>query len=73
MRPVGVLPASALPGVPGPRPGAGGSQRRGHLYSFTVTRIPTLPDFADEMPQMLAVVELDQGVHEHQPGGAGGV
>ena len=32
------------------------------LYSFTVTRIPTLPDFADEMPQMLAVVELDQGV-----------
>ena len=32
------------------------------LYSFTVTRIPTLPDFADEMPQILAVVELDQGV-----------
>ena len=32
------------------------------LYSFTVTRIATLPDFADEMPQMLAVVELDQGV-----------
>ena len=33
------------------------------LYSFTVTRIATLPDFADEMPQMLAVIELDQGVH----------
>lgn len=32
------------------------------LYSFTVTRIATLPDFADEMPQILAVVELDQGV-----------
>ena len=32
------------------------------LYSFTVTRIATLPDFADEMPQMLAVVELDEGV-----------
>ena len=32
------------------------------LYSFTLTRIPTLPDFADEMPQMLAVIELDQGV-----------
>ena len=32
------------------------------LYSFTVTRIPTLPDFADEMPQILAVIELDQGV-----------
>ena len=32
------------------------------LYSYTVTRIATLPDFADEMPQMLAVVELDEGV-----------
>jgi len=32
------------------------------LYSFTVTRIATLPDFADEMPQMLAVIELDQAV-----------
>ena len=32
------------------------------LYSYTVTRIATLPDFADEMPQMLAVIELDQGV-----------
>jgi uncharacterized OB-fold protein/acyl dehydratase len=32
------------------------------LYSYTVTRIPTLPDFIDEMPQKLAVVELAQGV-----------
>ncbi|MFJ4387796.1 OB-fold domain-containing protein [Pseudomonas sp. NPDC089408] len=32
------------------------------LYSFTVARIATLPDFADEMPQLLAVVELDEGV-----------
>ncbi|WEL57779.1 OB-fold domain-containing protein [Pseudomonas kermanshahensis] len=32
------------------------------LYSFTVARIATLPDFVDEMPQMLAVVELDEGV-----------
>ncbi|WCM49638.1 OB-fold domain-containing protein [Pseudomonas sp. WJP1] len=32
------------------------------LYSFTVARIPTLPDFADEMPQKLAVIELDEGV-----------
>ncbi|WP_300651854.1 OB-fold domain-containing protein [Pseudomonas sp.] len=32
------------------------------LYSFTVARIATLPDFADEMPQRLAVVELDEGV-----------
>ncbi|MCC4117577.1 OB-fold domain-containing protein [Aromatoleum toluclasticum] len=34
----------------------------GQLYSYTVARIPTLPDFADEMPQKLAVVELDEGV-----------
>jgi uncharacterized OB-fold protein len=35
---------------------------RGTLYSYTLTRIPTLPEFADELPQMLAVVELEQGV-----------
>ena len=35
----------------------------GTLYSFTVARVPTLPEFTDEMPQLLAVVELDQGVH----------
>ncbi|MEE1864991.1 bifunctional OB-fold nucleic acid binding domain-containing protein/MaoC family dehydratase [Pseudomonas auratipiscis] len=32
------------------------------LYSFTIARIATLPDFADEMPQKLAVIELDEGV-----------
>ena len=35
----------------------------GTLYTFTVGRIPTLPEFTDEMPQLLAVVELDEGVH----------
>jgi uncharacterized OB-fold protein len=35
----------------------------GTLYSFTVARVPTLPEFNDEMPQLLAVVEQDQGVH----------
>lgn len=35
----------------------------GQLYSFTVTRIPTLPEFSDEMPQLLAVVALDEGPH----------
>ncbi len=35
----------------------------GTLYSFTVARVPTLPEFADELPQLLAVVALDQGVH----------
>lgn len=32
------------------------------LYSFTITRQPTAPFFADEMPQRLAVVELAEGV-----------
>lgn len=35
----------------------------GTLYTFTVGRVPTLPEFTDEMPQLLAVVELDEGVH----------
>ncbi|MDX9887160.1 OB-fold domain-containing protein [Thauera sp.] len=33
----------------------------GTLYTYTLTRIPTLPDFADEMPQKMAVVELEEG------------
>lgn len=32
------------------------------LYSFTITRQPTAPFFADEVPQRLAVVELAEGV-----------
>lgn len=35
----------------------------GTLYTFTVARVPTLPEFTDEMPQLLAVVALDEGVH----------
>jgi uncharacterized OB-fold protein/acyl dehydratase len=33
----------------------------GTLYTYTVTRVPTLPEFADEMPQILAVVQFDEG------------
>lgn len=33
------------------------------LYTYTVARVPTLPEFADEMPQILAVVEFDEGPH----------
>ena len=32
------------------------------LYTFTLTRQPTSPHFADEVPQKLAVVELAEGV-----------
>ena len=35
----------------------------GTLYTYTVARVPTLPEFTDEMPQLLAVVQLDQGPH----------
>ncbi|MCY3884418.1 MAG: OB-fold domain-containing protein [Gammaproteobacteria bacterium] len=32
------------------------------LYSFTIARQPTAPHFADEVPQLLAIVELKEGV-----------
>jgi uncharacterized OB-fold protein/acyl dehydratase len=32
------------------------------LYTYTISRVPTLPEFSDEIPQMLAVVELQEGV-----------
>jgi len=35
---------------------------RGTLYTFTIARQPTSPHFASEVPQLLAVVELDEGV-----------
>ena len=35
----------------------------GQLYTYTVARVPTLPEFSVEMPQLLAVIELDEGVH----------
>lgn len=35
----------------------------GTLHSFTVARVPTLPEFTDELPQLLAVVQLDEGPH----------
>ncbi len=35
----------------------------GTICSFTVSRVPTLPEFTDEMPQLLAVVELNEGPH----------
>jgi uncharacterized OB-fold protein len=33
----------------------------GTLYTFTIARRPTAPPFADEVPQKIAVVELDEG------------
>lgn len=36
---------------------------RGRLHTFTIARQPTAPQFADDVPQLLAVVELDEGPH----------
>lgn len=33
----------------------------GTLYSYTVTRRPVAPHFADAVPQILAIVEWDEG------------
>lgn len=35
----------------------------GELHTFTISRLPTLPELADELPQKLAVVQLDEGPH----------
>jgi uncharacterized OB-fold protein len=35
----------------------------GELLTYTITHIPTLPELADEMPQKIAVVRLDEGPH----------
>ena len=34
----------------------------GVVYTFTVAEQPTAPPFADEVPQLLAIVELTEGV-----------
>ncbi len=34
---------------------------KGTLYSFTIARRPTAPFWADEVPQRIVVVELDEG------------
>jgi uncharacterized OB-fold protein len=33
----------------------------GTLYTFTVARYPTAPPWAGDVPQLLAVIELDEG------------
>jgi uncharacterized protein len=34
---------------------------RGRVYTFTVSRQPSTPAFADEVPQIITIVELDAG------------
>lgn len=35
---------------------------RGTLFTFTIARQPTVPMFADETPQLIAIVELEEGL-----------
>ncbi len=35
----------------------------GSVYTFTIARRPTHPAFADRVPYVIAVVELDEGPH----------
>jgi uncharacterized OB-fold protein len=35
----------------------------GTVFTYTVAPEPTAPPFADEVPQVIAVVALDEGVH----------
>ena len=35
---------------------------RGTIFTFTITAQPTVPMFADETPQLIAIVELEEGI-----------
>lgn len=39
------------------------SSGKGNVYTFTVARRPTHPAFADRVPYVIAIVELEEGVH----------
>lgn len=36
---------------------------RGIVYTFTISRRPTHPAFADDTPYVIAIVELEEGPH----------
>jgi uncharacterized OB-fold protein len=36
---------------------------RGRVYSYTIARRPTGPQWAGDVPYVIAIVELDEGVH----------
>lgn len=38
------------------------SSGRGRLYTWTITHQPTLPQFAADVPYVVAVIELEEGV-----------
>ena len=54
------FPRAALPGLRLAPPGLARDLGQGTLYTFTVARVPAA-EFTDELPQLLAVVQLDEG------------
>ena len=36
---------------------------RGRLYSYTIAQAPTHPAFADDVPYVIAIIELEEGPH----------
>lgn len=36
---------------------------KGTLYSYTIAQAPTHPAFADDVPYVIAIVELEEGPH----------
>ena len=63
LRDVGALPASALHGVRTRGTRLPRDRSTGTLYSFTVARQATAPHFRSQVPQVIAIVELSNGVH----------
>jgi uncharacterized protein len=38
------------------------SSGRGEVYTFTVARVPLTPDWAPDVPYVIGVIQLDEGV-----------
>jgi hypothetical protein len=36
---------------------------KGTVYSYTIAQMPTHPSFAEDVPYVIAIVELDEGPH----------
>ncbi|GBD12944.1 hypothetical protein HRbin24_00965 [bacterium HR24] len=54
-------PRSLCPHCLSPELGWTTASGRGHVYTYTVVRRPAHPGFRDEVPYVLAIVELEEG------------
>lgn len=55
-------PRSHCPRCLAPEPAWFGVPGTGTLHAYTISRVATAPFFEEEVPQKLAVIELDEGV-----------